>query len=187
MQKRSLFKKVLSGVLIATLTITSMMSAPLTVNAVESVATDSTVVGTGSTQAATGFWVTDTTNPTIYRCYPILLTKNLDNVSKNSKVKLSYEEQYYTFRDLALYTTSTDSAKNAYYFSSATTRGAKTIKDMTLNSDGSYDFSCLGVSLKLPTHTFGYNTSKYVSFSDELNSKIITEGKNQNIKEIFSN
>lgn len=157
------------------------------VHAIETDTSDATVKGSGSFNAAKGNWCTDTTNPTIYRVYPIKLEKSLNKVDKNSKVVTNYKKQYYDYRDLALYVTSDSKATQAYHFTSPTERGTSTIAGMTLNSDGSYDFSALGVSLNLPTHTFNINKSKYISFSNELNKKIITEGEDENIKEIFYN
>lgn len=187
--RKQFLKKFISSVLIATLAVSSInfTKNPTEVKAVETDASDDTVIGTGISGAAKGNWCTDYNEATIYRVYPILLKKSLDSVKKDSTVKLNYEDQYYTFRDIALYTTSTKEAKNAYYFTSKSTSGKKTISHLTLDDSGKFDFSDLGVKLNLPTHTIGINGQKYISFSDELNKKIITEGKKENLKKIFSN
>ena len=187
--RKKFLKKVISSVLIATLAVSSVNFTrnPTEVKAVETDASDDTVIGTGVSGAASGSWCTDYYEPTIYRVYPILLKKNLDTVKEGSTVKLDYEDQYYYFRDIALYTTSTKDAKNAYYFTGKSTSGKKTISHLTLDDSGKFDFSDLGVKLNLPKHTIGLNGQKYVSFSDELNKKIITEGKKENLKKIFSN
>ena len=181
-----IIKKITVAIVILALAFTTILGdLDTTVNAVETEVSDDTVKGSGSFQSAKGSWCTDTSEPTLYRVYPIKLETPLNTVDKGSKVTLDYAKQYYYFRDLALYTTSDKKATEAYQFTSPTTRSKKSIADMTLSSDGSYDFTEICIGLNLPTHTFSINESKYVGFSDELNKKFITEGEDANIGDIF--
>lgn len=182
---KKLFKKIIASVLTSALVLSSFASYD--VFAVFTTTSDATVKGSSSISGAKGSWVTGLENPTIYRIYPIRLEKPLESVNKNSKLVLNYKDYYKDYRDLALYVTSDKEAMNSYYFTSASTRGEDTIAGMTLNSDGSLSFKKLGVDLNLPKHKFNAGESKYVSFSDELNKKIITEGENSNIIDIFNN
>lgn len=176
--------KALSGVLALTLAVGSLMGYSTAAHAYETDVSDGSISGTGSEQSAKGQWTTHTKEHTIYRVYPIIIP-NPDTLTGDYQIPA---DSYFMFRDLALYATESPSDTNAYHFTSATKRGASPIANMTVSSDGSFDFSSvLGVSLDLPTHTFTTTSSRYISFSEELQSKIRTSGEDANIKEVFSN
>ena len=187
MKKTSLFKRAISTIALTALTVTSILgTAPLTAMAdVSTSVGDSTVTGTGTaTSVMNGSWCCDYDSPTFYSVGFVIVP----NPYATSEDVVLGENSFYTFSDLQLFTTNNSKTDNAYYFSSATTRCANKLGSMTLNTDGSYDFSeALGVSLNLPNQGFSATNPTYNSVSNELSSKIITAGNDANILDIISN
>lgn len=189
-----LMKKITTMVAILTLVATSVLGYPsFTVNAetgVETEIDDTTIKGTGSVNSISGSWHTLAEDiPCVYRL-SVLRVKNPDTLKNDYTIKQS---EHYEFRNIALYEVgkeNKDIALNSYAFTSKTTRTGKTIKHLTLGSDGTFSFKELGINLALPRQIFGATKYKVVSISDKLSKAIRTEDKGDeeaNVQEVFEN
>ena len=184
MQRKNKFKKILSGFLASTMIVGSLMTSSINVSA-GTTASDGGSDGYHDWAEGSGDFCCPVTNSTIYRIVPIYVGDSISSAEDGSTVTLSYKDKYYRYRSIALYTTERESDRNTYAYLAPNITDNSTINAQVLNSDGSYNFSSIGLDVDLPTHDFGIGNQKYVSFSDTLNSTIIESDGSQNVLDIF--